>query len=125
MLTFGALLLVCSQNSPALGLGEISVESMMNQKLDARIELVSVDVGDIINMEVRLAEPDVFKSAGIPRPLFLTKLDFEAVETGENAGYIRVTSKERIREPYINFIIEVKWPNGRALREYTVLLKQP
>ncbi len=120
-----ALLLFSLQNASALGLGELEVNSIMNQKLDARIDLVSVKTGDIINMEVRLAEPEVFKSAGLQRPFYLTKLKFEPVETAENAGYIRVTSKNRIREPYLNFIIEVTWPNGRTLREYTAVLKKP
>ncbi len=120
-----ALLLFSLQNASALGLGELEVNSIMNQKLDARIDLVSVKTGDIINMEVRLAEPEVFKSAGLQRPFYLTKLEFEPVETAENAGYIRVTSKNRIREPYLNFIIEVTWPNGRTLREYTAVLKKP
>lgn len=120
-----ALLLFSLQNASALGLGELEVNSIMNQTLDARIDLVSVKTGDIINMEVRLAEPEVFKSAGLPRPLYLTKLKFEPVETAENAGYIRITSKSRIREPYMNFIIEVTWPNGRMLREYTAVLKKP
>ncbi|MDX1529590.1 MAG: hypothetical protein R3337_13260 [Gammaproteobacteria bacterium] len=112
-------------HASALGLGELRVESMMHQKLNARIELVAVKMGDIINMDVRLAEPEVFEKAGLPRPFFLTKLRFEPVETAENAGYIRVTSKDRIREPVLSFIVEVKWPNGTARRQYTVLLKRP
>jgi pilus assembly protein FimV len=124
-LIIGALLLFPLHSATALGLGELDVKSVMNQRLDAQIGLVSVKTGDIINMTVRLAEPEVFKSAGLPRPYYLTKLRFEPVETAENAGHIRVTTKERIREPYLSFIIEVTWPNGRLLREYTVLLDTP
>ena len=118
-------LMLLPLHASALGLGELRVESTMNQKLNARIELVSVKMGDIINMDVRLAEPEVFEKAGLPRPFYLTKLKFEPVETAENAGYIRVTSKDRIREPVLDFIVEVKWPNGTARRQYTVLLKKP
>ncbi|HSS66678.1 MAG TPA: hypothetical protein VLS27_19770 [Gammaproteobacteria bacterium] len=125
ILTIGALLLFSFRNASALGLGELEVKSMMNQRLDARIDLVSVQTGDIINMTVRLAEPEIFQSAGLSRPFHLTKLKFEPVETAENAGHIRITSKDRIREPYLNFIIEVTWPDGRLLREYTVILKKP
>jgi len=121
----GTLLLFPFHGVSALGLGELEVQSIMNQRLDGRIDLTSVKTGDIINMTVRLADPDVFESAGLPRPFHLTQLEFEPVETAENAGYIRITSKERIREPYLNFIIEVSWPNGKLLREYTVLLKKP
>ena len=30
-----------------------------------------------------------------------------------------------MREPYLDFLVEVRWPNGRLLREYTVLLDLP
>ncbi|MDH3317155.1 MAG: hypothetical protein OER43_15495 [Gammaproteobacteria bacterium] len=125
VLMIGALLLFPLQSTLALGLGDLKVESELNQKLEGRIDLVSVKPGDVINMSVRLADPEVFKSAGLARPHHLTQLRFEPVSTGENAGHIRVTSKERIREPALNFIIEAQWPNGRLLREYTVLLSKP
>lgn len=121
----GALLLFCAQSVFALGLGELKVESTLNQRLDARIDLVSVKPGDVVNMTVQLADPEVFESAGLDRPFHLTKLRFEPVSTGETQGHIRVTSKERIREPVLNFIVEAKWPNGTLLREYSVLLSKP
>ena len=36
-----------------------------------------------------------------------------------------MTSEFPIREPFLNFLIEVNWPKGRLLREYTVLLDPP
>lgn len=38
---------------------------------------------------------------------------------------IRVVSNRPVREPYLNFIVEVARPNGQLLREYTVLLDPP
>lgn len=125
ILIIGALLFFPLHGVLALGLGDLKVESVLNQRLEARIDLVSVKPGDIAGLTVRLADPDVFESAGLPRDHHLTELRFEAVSTADDAGHIRVTSKERIREPYFNFIVEVQWPNGRLLREYTVLLRKP
>lgn len=121
----GALMLLPLHGAFALGLGEMRVESNLNQNLNARIELVSVRPGDVANLNVRLADTEVFKSAGLDRPHQLNQLKFKAVSTSESAAYIQVTSKERIREPFLNFIIEVEWPGGKILREYTVLLKTP
>ncbi|MCD8513339.1 MAG: hypothetical protein LRY63_08350 [Nitrincola sp.] len=36
-----------------------------------------------------------------------------------------MTSTEPVREPFLNFLVEVNWPNGRLVREYTVLLDPP
>jgi pilus assembly protein FimV len=121
----GALMLFPLQGAYALGLGDLRVESVLNQNLNARIELVSVRPGDIDNLNIRLADAEVFENAGLDRPHRLTQLKFEAVSTSESAGYIQITSKQRIREPFLNFIIEVEWPRGKMLREYTVLLESP
>ncbi|WP_368665568.1 FimV family protein, partial [Pseudomonas aeruginosa] len=34
-------------------------------------------------------------------------------------------SSKPVQEPYLNFLVQVLWPNGRLLREYTVLLDPP
>jgi pilus assembly protein FimV len=119
----GALMLFPLHGAFALGLGDLHVESVLNQNLNARIELVSVRPGDVANLSIRIADAEVFEKAGLDRPHQLSQLKFEAVSTSESAAYIQITSKERIREPFINFIIEVEWPGGKILREYTVLLK--
>ena len=125
LLIIGALMLLPMHSAWALGLGELKVESELNDFLLGRIDLQAVKPGDMVNLDVRLAEPEVFEDAGMPRPYILSKLRFETVSTAENAGYIKVTSKERIREPYLNFILEVVWHRGRILREYSVLLGKP
>ncbi len=124
-LAVGVLLLLPIQTTVAMGLGDLRVESTLNQNLNARIDLVKVKVGDIDAMTVRLADPDAFASAGLKRSHVLSQLKFEAVSTAESSGYIKITSRERIREPYLTFIIEVQWPDGKVMREYTVLLRTP
>ncbi len=125
MFAIGALLLFPLTSALGLGLGEAKVESTINQQLEARIELVAVKPGDLSGLTIRLADPEIFESAGLARPHQLSQLKFEAVRTAEDAGHIRVTSKDRIREPVLSFIVEVKWPNGRLLREYTFILSAP
>lgn len=109
---------------PALGLGEISLHSALNQPLDAEIELL--EVGDLNDSEVRisLASADAFERAGVDRFLFLNDLRFSPIIRG-SGSHIRVVSSKPVREPYLNFIIEVVRPNGRLLREYTLLLDPP
>ena len=61
-----------------------------------------------------------FDRAGVDRAYFLTKISFKV----EN-NRIVLTSREAVNEPYLNFLIELNWPQGRILREYTVLLDPP
>ncbi len=108
-----------------LGLGEIHPKSYLNQAFSADIDLLSVDPEELDTVKVDLAPPVVFERAGIPRPFFLSKLDFTPQATPDGKAIIRVSSDERIREPFVSFMIEVNWPKGRAVREYTVLLDPP
>ena len=109
----------------ALGLGDISLKSTLNQPLVAEIELL--EVRDLGNGEVipALAPVEEFNKVGVDRPFFLTDLKFTPVLKPNGKSVIRVTSTKPVREPYLNFLVEVLWPNGRLLREYTVLLDPP
>ena len=104
----------------ALGLGELKLHSALNQPLDAEIELV--DAEGLSQWEIKpfLASSVAFERAGVERPYFLTKMRFKV--EGES---IRLTTKDPVTEPFLNFLIELNWPSGRVLREYTVLLDPP
>lgn len=109
---------------PAIGLGEITINSGLNQPLEAEIELL--EVGDLSESEMRiaLAPADVFQRAGVDRTSFLDDLRFTALLRG-NKSVIRVVSRKPVREPYLNFVVEVARPSGRLLREYTLLIDPP
>ncbi|MCS8786682.1 FimV family protein [Pseudomonas aeruginosa] len=106
----------------ALGVGDITLHSALNQPLDADIELL--DVGDLgaDEIEVRLAGADVFAAAVVERLQFLNELRFSPVLQGRGGNRIHVSSSRPVQEPYLNFLVEVARPNGRIVREFTVLL---
>ncbi|MCO3697356.1 pilus assembly protein FimV [Pseudomonas aeruginosa] len=106
----------------ALGVGDITLHSALNQPLDADIELL--DVGDLgaDEIEVRLAGADVFAAAGVERLQFLNELRFSPLLQGRGGNRIHVSSSRPVQEPYLNFLVEVARPNGRIVREFTVLL---
>ncbi|MFV9684715.1 FimV/HubP family polar landmark protein [Pseudomonas sp. NY15367] len=110
--------------APALGLGEITLHSALNQPFEAEIELL--EVGDLGAQDLRvgLAPADVFNRSGVERFYFLNDLRFTPLLRGSRS-VIRVVSSRPVREPYLNFIVEVARPNGQLLREYTVLLDPP
>ncbi len=125
VLAIAAASALTSGMAHALGLGEISLKSALNQPLDAEIELL--EVRDLGGNEVlpSLAAVEEFNKVGVDRPYFLTDLKFTPVLKPNGKSVIRVTSSKPVREPYLNFLLEVLWPNGRLLREYTVLLDPP
>ncbi|KPW28939.1 LysM domain-containing protein [Pseudomonas amygdali pv. mellea] len=116
-----ASLLACSTLASALGLGEITLHSALNQPLNAEIQLL--ETGGLSNEDVvaRLASPEAFAKAGIERVFFLNDLRFTPVLRGDR-GVIRVVSTKPVTEPYLSFLVQLARPNGDLLHEYTVLL---
>jgi pilus assembly protein FimV len=109
----------------SLGLGEIEVDSALNQPLNAQINLISARADELEEMHVELAPANVFDRVGVPRSYFLTQLKFKPITLPGGGTAIQVTSKDPVREPFLTFLVEVTWPKGRLLREYTVLLDPP
>ncbi|SFO14949.1 FimV C-terminal domain-containing protein [Pseudomonas sp. NFACC24-1] len=108
----------------ALGLGEITLHSALNQPLRADIALVDVAGISEGDLSASLASPDDFSRAGVERVFFLSNLRFTPVWRGERS-FIRVTSSKPVEEPFLNFLVQLNQPNGRLLREYTVLIDPP
>ena len=109
----------------SVGFGSIKLNSALNEPLDAEIDLLGATASDIPALSVSLAPKEAFMRAGIDRPAFLNKIKFKVKRRDSGGYYIHLTTRERIREPFINFLLEMDWPNGRLLREYTVLLDPP
>ena len=110
--------------SYGLGLGEIESSSHLNQPFRAKINLLSTSAADAKRLKVRVASPEVFSRVGIERPKYLDNISFTpSVENGKPV--IFVNSSQPINQPFLNFLLEVSWPNGQLLKEYTVLLDPP
>jgi FimV-like protein len=110
--------------APALGLGDITLHSALNQPLSADIALVDVGGLEEGELSVSLATADEFSRAGVERVFFLNNLKFTPILRG-NRNLIRVTSSKAVKEPFLNFVVQLNQPNGRLLREYTVLIDPP
>ncbi len=109
----------------ALGLGEIHPQSALNQIFKADIDLLSVTREELQDVRVSLASQEAFEKAGMQRPFHLTGLKFAPQMTASGKPVITISSKDPIREPFLNFLVEVNWPKGRLVREFTVLLDPP
>lgn len=125
VLAIAAATALTSEMAYALGVGEVTLKSALNQPLVAEIELLDAKAlapGEVIP---GLASVEDFNRAGLDRPYFLTDLTFTPVLRPDGKNVIQVSSSKPVREPYLNFLVEVLWPSGRLLREYTLLLDPP
>ena len=109
----------------SLGLGGLQLQSFLNEPLSASVELVDMGGLHADEVIVRLASRDDFDKLGLDRPYFLSSIEFQVLVQKNGAASILLSSQEPVLEPYLEFILEARWPSGRLLREYTVLLDPP
>jgi pilus assembly protein FimV len=109
----------------AVGFGDITLNTALNEPLDAEISLTNVEAIDTDLLVVRLAPASAFASAGVTRDYYLTQLSFEIQNSAEGKTVVKVASQEPILEPYVDFLVELEWPEGRILQEYTLRLDRP
>lgn len=117
--------LVTSVSALAVGLGEIRLQSTINQPLAAEIELLSVEGREAGQLRARLGSPEDFARAGLERSYALTGLAFRPVLDAPGGPVLKVTSPQSIREPFLDFLVRLEWPDGQLLRAYTLLLDLP
>ena len=108
----------------ALGLGEIDVQSKLNQRLTASIPLTDLAPDELDNLTVGLAQGDAFDKAGLARSDYLNALTF-TIKGDDGDPRILITSKQIAREPSLNILLDVRGRNGRIQRAFTVLLDPP
>ena len=109
----------------ALGLGELKLESFLNEPLKASVDLLNTVGLHEDEIKIRLATREDFQKLGLDRAYFLTKITFDVELDDKGRAQIIMTSEDPVLEPYLDFIVEARWPSGRLLREYTVLIDPP
>ena len=113
--------------SPAawsLGLGDVTVESFLNQPLQVKIDLVTRETDDLGSITAKLASADDYELIGADREAIPVPIRF-LIEDIDGDAYILGTSKLPIGSPVVRLIVEVNYSSGRLLREYTVFLDPP
>jgi pilus assembly protein FimV len=127
--TLPRLMLLACLLSPslswALGLGEIHLNSSLNEPMNAEIDLIAAGPDELGALRASLAGKDSFTRYGIDRPPFLSTLTFKVGKSKDGRDVLLVRSTDSIPEPFVTFLVEVNWARGRLMREYTVLLDPP
>ena len=109
----------------AVGVGDITLKSALNEPLDAEIALSKVEGIDEDLLLVQLAPAAAFAQAGVTRDYYLTQLTLSVDTNAADETVVKVTSEGPILEPYLDFLVQLEWPAGRLVREYTLLLDLP
>ena len=119
------IMLLASAPAMAAGLGKLTVASGLGQPFLAEIALLAVDKKDLGSIRASFASFEAFKEAKIERSSALSAMRFSVEQKKNGDPYLKITSAKAIEEPFLDMLIELDWPSGRLVREYTILLDPP
>lgn len=106
----------------SLGLGSLETDSYLGEQLSGFIGLVNAPhLLDEHALKIRQVSSQEAKSLGYSLATSWQKIDFQIENRRDNPG-VKILSRKPVREPFLNILVELSWPNGKLYREYTVLL---
>ncbi len=105
----------------ALGLGPLAVTSNLGQPLRAEIPLLSLRPSERHSVHVAIASGADFAAAGLRKSRMLRAIHCSVQRVG--GGYeVILRTRRPIDEPFLHFLLNVRWPGGSLLHMYTALL---
>lgn len=118
-------LLGSSSSALALGLGRMTLHSALDEPLRADIELTAVHPNDIRTLATGLAARSDFDNAGVDLAPHLRDIKYQVEQRPDGRYFLRLSTLQPVREPFLHFLLQVEWAGGRMIREYTALLDPP
>lgn len=120
-----SLALIAPSAALALSVEDYELNSYLSQPLSLQIKLADLKGLSERDIRISLATPEEFAAAGIDFEPLHNSLSFDLNLVNDNSGVVQITTRQPVNEPFISFLVEYKWPSGRLMREYNLLLDPP
>lgn len=119
------LALLVPSMAGAVGMGKLTVLSLLGQPLNAEVDLVSVQNDELATLSARPASLDAIGQANRQYSALVAGLQFRIEKRTDGQPYIKVTSEQAVSDPIVDLLLELNWASGRLVREYTLLIDPP
>ncbi len=106
----------------ALGLGEIRVDSALNEPLSAQIDILGATRDELMALTAKVANREIFQRYNADRPTFLSSATFKVGVDAEGRPVLNIRSGEAFTDPVISFVVDLRWGKNELVREYSLLL---
>ncbi|MBL1141328.1 MAG: hypothetical protein HND53_04770 [Proteobacteria bacterium] len=101
----------------SLALAEAELKSHLNQQLDVRIGLMTDEVAELDDLKISL-------TYAAKNNVSRYQLKYELIKS-DGGNYLKITTHDVIREPIIEFTLDIDWSDGHVVREYSFLIDPP
>ncbi|NQW93113.1 MAG: fimbrial protein FimV, partial [Polaromonas sp.] len=109
----------------ALGLGRVTVQSVLGEALRAEIEVPEITADEAATLRVGVASADAFKAAGLEYTAAVVGIQVSLQKRADGRSFLRLSSSRPVTEPFVDLILEANWASGRVVRDYTMLFDPP
>ncbi|MEZ0287797.1 MAG: FimV/HubP family polar landmark protein [Methylophilus sp.] len=109
----------------AAGLGTMTSTSKLGEPLNAEIELLAVNPGELSTIQAALAADQVYQDQMLEKPASYPYIQIEVGNNNKGQPILKLSSTQPITEAFLDMLIQVDWPTGRLVKEYTLLLDPP
>jgi pilus assembly protein FimV len=109
----------------ALGLGEIHLDSALNEPLAANIEIVGATEKDLQGITASIANRETFEHFGVERPEFLSTVAFKISRDSRGRSVLAIRSTDACTELVVSMLVDLRWGGGELIRQYTLLIDPP
>jgi pilus assembly protein FimV len=106
----------------ALGLGDIRVNSALNEPLSAQIDLMGATPEELATLKAQIADEAMFRRYGAERPSYLSTVRFQVATNSQGRPVLEVRSAQPFADPIVNFLVDIRWPKGELVRDFSLLL---
>ena len=120
-LAIALTLVLLSSSSWALGLGEITVTSKLGENLIASIPITDTAELNVDQIKASNASNDIYKLLNVDNSFIYQNFKLE-LSSVDGKSVLNITTTDSIREPYLNFVIQIKWPSGQVNKEFKVFI---
>ena len=110
-----------AQQSCALGLGDIQVNSYLGEPLKAQVALIELANAYESSLKVRLASPEEYQKNGYAYP-YDFKFKFAIVNENGKQPMVHISTLRAIDDPYLSLLLEVASPSGKIIKIFTFLI---
>lgn len=121
LLTLFFSLLLSTSSGWALGLGEITVSSKLGEKFNASVPITDSTTLNSDQIIAKNAPSEIYQQLQIDNSFTYQSFNLVISKQGEELILI-ISSNDTIKEPYLNFVLQLKWPEGQLNKEYKVLI---
>ncbi len=117
---FILMLTISSVN--ALELGQLKVDSYLNEPLNANFSLSHIESDHPGDVNISLADQNAYKAIGLLRPPFLNKIKFKITADTDSRHIVNVSTQQRIKEPILDLLVKVTGKQSSVTRLFTIML---